>query len=132
MSFGWVLWGCMLVYINLQDILHHAFSLWTVVMLGSITLYLNPLSWSSMLGYFLGFCILKYGVEWWKRKAYIGIGDVEILSILSSQIESVEWLFMISGCLGILYCTLFQRNGLPFVPVMTTAWCIIKILTYMW
>jgi hypothetical protein len=116
----------MLTYISVQDILRRAFTLWSLAFLGIITLCLNPASFLSMLAYLAGFSFLKYAVEWWRQKPYIGIGDVEVLAILSSQTQEIEWFFIISGCLGAIYCVAFKRDGLPFVPVMSIAWCIVE------
>ena len=132
MQLGWFLWGCILSYIALQDFLHHAFSLWTVVVLSLLTVYLNPSSWRAMLVYFIVLGIVKYGIEWWKQKPCFGIGDVEILSILCSQTEHVEWFLIFSGVLGVLYCILFKKAGLAFVPVMGITWCIVEGVHCIW
>ncbi len=126
LSIGWILWGAMLTYISVQDILRHAFTLWSISLLGIITVCLNPESFLSILAYLAGFSFLKYAVEWWRQKPYIGIGDVEVLAILSSQTQAIEGFFITSGCLGVIYCVAFKQDGLPFVPVMSTAWCIVE------
>ncbi|PPE03241.1 hypothetical protein HCUR_01308 [Holospora curviuscula] len=118
----WLLWNTMLIYIALQDLRYHCFPVWSVFSLSGLTLWICPYCVGDILwcGGLLSF--LKYLIEWKRTTSYLGWGDVEVLALLSSQSSSIPGFFMVSGILGAVSCALFNRNGIPFVPIMTMAW----------
>ena len=129
----WIFWSIVLVYISVQDIRHHCFPLWNVIVLGVLTVWICPACLGDILWYGGVLSLLKYLGEWKYNKTYMGWGDVEILALLSSQSTYIPGFFMVSGILGALSCILFHQRGIPFVPVMTLAWYGVEVWnTYVW
>ncbi|ETZ04505.1 hypothetical protein [Holospora undulata] len=122
---GWLFWGILLVYISIQDVYYRSFPLWSVVVLGTISLWLCPACLGNVLVYAGIFSFFKNFGKWKWNKTYLEWGDVEILALLSSLSDNVSEFFLISGILGALGCLVFRQHGIPFVPFMSVSWCIV-------
>lgn len=125
----WIVWGVLLFYICVEDIKYHSFSLWTVVALYALTIWLNPYTVGSMLGYFGALGVIKLLGEMVLKRTYIEWGDVEILALLCSQSTQVPVLLVFSGGMGAVYCKIFNVPGLPFVPAISIAWCLTEAVS---